>query len=72
MLHDYSFDDITEILKEEMNELKLFMRTQAVDHHSTTITRWFIKFHLEVHMTQLKEFFCKHVKTEVTFIPEFA
>ena len=57
MLHDYPLDDLTEMIKEETNELKLFMRAQESHHHFTTIAEWFIKLNLEVDLTHLEEFF---------------
>ena len=71
MLHDFPLKDLTDMLKEEMNELKRFMKAQAVSHHSATITWWFIKLHLELDLTHYKDFY-KCVQKEENFKPKFA
>ena len=38
IMHNYLINDITEMLKEEFSELKLYMKPQPVQYHNTAIT----------------------------------
>ena len=38
MMHTFTLEDLIEMIKEEMNELKLLIIAQAVSRHSTSVT----------------------------------
>ena len=71
MPHDLPLYDLTEAPKEKMSGRNLLIRAQEAFHHFTTIAGWFTKFRLEARLTYLKVFFCKNIKVEVSFIPDF-
>ena len=38
MLYDVDLVDLIEMIKEEMNEFKIYLKEQVVSHHSTEVT----------------------------------
>ena len=63
ILHDTDLADLIEIIKEDMNEFKIYLKEQAVSYHSTEMTGWCIKLHLDIDIKSMKGFFDEEIKS---------
>ena len=64
-MHNYIIGDFAEMLKEEFSEIKLFLKSQPVQHHDTLTKGWFVKLHPEIHIETYYIFFYSKVKLRV-------
>ena len=65
VVHNCPITDITEMLKEEFSELKLYMKPQPVQYHDTTNIGWFLELHPEVDIPRWHKYFLVRVKGKV-------
>ena len=54
VLHDCPLDDLAKVLKEETNNLRLYVREHVLANHFTVITRLFAKLCAEVDLINFK------------------
>ena len=50
ILHELPIEELTEMLKEEMSNIRLFIKPQAVMLALAETTGWFIKLHPEINL----------------------
>ena len=50
------------MIKEEMNEFKIYLKEQVVSYYSIKMTGSYIKLHLDIDIKSMKGFFNKEIK----------
>ena len=53
IMHSVELEDLIEMIKKDMKEFRLYIKRQAVLHHSTETTKWCIKLHPEIHLQSI-------------------
>ena len=48
--------DLLEMIKEDISESKMYVKVQAVSHHSMETTVWYIKLHPDIDIESMKGF----------------
>ena len=71
ILYNLLIEDLIKIVKEEMSEIRLFIKPQAVMLAMAETIEWFIKLDLEIDIKTMQQFFREEVKKIVKFKPEF-
>ena len=72
MLHNTDVVDLIEIIKEDMNEFKIYLKEQAVSYYSIEMTGQYVKLHPDIDIKSVKGFFNKKMKSQVKFKLDYA
>ena len=63
-MHDIPLDDIIEILKEELETYKFYIRAQAVQSISVETTKWFMYLYPDINLCNFKSL----LRTSITYL----